>query len=139
MSRIPAKRPFRSSRVTKSVIGRLSALAGWANYDCCPSHSRWFWGLRLYLIATPAGMPVTCAFADPKLDERTVLAAMLDLEPELAAARPGLVLIADKGFKARWFETSLDRRGIDRCAPRCATSHHGPAGGGCLVPPAGSS
>jgi hypothetical protein len=26
-------------------------LAGWADYGYCASHSRWFWGLRLYLIA----------------------------------------------------------------------------------------
>jgi hypothetical protein len=89
-------------------------------------------GLRLYLIATPAGMPVTWALADPKLDERTVLAAMLDLEPELAAARPGLVLIADKGFKARWFETSLDRRGIELLRP--AMRNEPPARRGARLP-----
>jgi hypothetical protein len=106
---------------------KRSAMAGWASYGYCPSHSRWFWGLRLYLIATPAGMPITWALANPKLDERKVLAAMLEAEPELAAARPGLVLIADKGFKARWFETSLARQGSSCCAPRCATSGHGQA------------
>jgi hypothetical protein len=46
-----------------------------------------------------------------------VLAAMIDLEPELAAARPGLVLIAGKGFKARWFEASLGQRGIELLRP----------------------
>jgi hypothetical protein len=65
-------------------------------------------GLRLYLIATPAGMPILWALADPRLDEREVLAAMVDVEPELAAARPGLLLIADKGVKARWFEADLE-------------------------------
>jgi hypothetical protein len=62
-------------------------------------------------------MPVTWALAGPKLDEREVLAAMLDAEPQLAAARPGLLLIADKGFRATWFETSLDRRGIKLLRP----------------------
>ena len=53
-------------------------------------HSRWFWGLRLYLVCTPAGMPILWALADPKIGEREVLAAMLDVEPDLAAgpARP---------------------------------------------------
>jgi len=37
---------------------KRSDLAGWANYGYCASHSRWFWGLRLYLIITPAGMPI---------------------------------------------------------------------------------
>ncbi|MDQ0380931.1 hypothetical protein FB470_004925 [Amycolatopsis thermophila] len=36
-----------------------SNLAGWAGYGYCASHSRFFWGLRLHLICTPAGLPVT--------------------------------------------------------------------------------
>ena len=59
------------------------------DYGYCASHSRWFWGLRLYLICTPAGMPILWALADPKTGEREVLAAMLDVEPQLAASRPG--------------------------------------------------
>ncbi|MFV2180016.1 IS982 family transposase [Actinomadura sp. LOL_016] len=94
-----------------------SDLAGWAGYGYCRSHSRFFWGLRLYLICTPAGMPITWALANPKLDEREVVAAMLDVEPGLAAQRPGLLLIADKGFKARWFEDDLARRGIELLRP----------------------
>ncbi|RFU39267.1 IS982 family transposase [Actinomadura logoneensis] len=94
-----------------------SDLAGWASYGYCRSHSRWFWGLRLYLICTPAGMPISWALANPKLDEREVVAAMLDVEPELATGRPGLLLIADKGFRARWFEDDLAQRGIQLLRP----------------------
>lgn len=100
---------------------KRSQMAGWANYGYCSSHSRFFWGLRLYLVCTPAGMPILWALADPKLDEREVLAAMLDLEPELTATRPGLLLIADKGFRARWFETDLDLRGIQLLRPSMKT------------------
>ena len=32
-----------------------SNLAGWAGYSYCAAHSRFFRGLRLHLIATPAG------------------------------------------------------------------------------------
>ena len=32
-----------------------SDLAGWAGYGYCASHSRFFWGLRLYLVCTPTG------------------------------------------------------------------------------------
>ena len=32
-----------------------SELAGWAAYGWCPSHSRWFWGLRLHLVCTLHG------------------------------------------------------------------------------------
>src|SRR5258706_568046 len=44
---------------------KRSDLAGWAGYGYCASHSRWFWGLRLYLICTPAGMPALWALAAP--------------------------------------------------------------------------
>ena len=74
-------------------------------------------GLRLYLICTPAGMPVLWALADPKLGEREVLAAMLDVEPQLAAARPGLALITDKGFAGRQTEADPAARGITLLRP----------------------
>ena len=41
-----------------------SDLAGWADYGYCSSHSRWFWGLRLHLIAAPSGLPIAYAL-DP--------------------------------------------------------------------------
>ncbi|WP_395111717.1 IS982 family transposase, partial [Actinomadura sp. SCN-SB] len=94
-----------------------SQMAGWASYGYCRSHSRWFWGLRLYLICTPSGMPITWALAGPKLDEREVVAAMIQVEPHLAADRPGLLLIADKGFRARWFEDELARHQITLLRP----------------------
>ena len=65
-------RPTRATR---------SDLAGWAGYGYCASHSRFFWGLRLHLVCTPAGLPITWALADPKLDERQVLMAVLDHDP----------------------------------------------------------
>jgi Transposase DDE domain len=92
-------------------------LAGWANYGKCACHSRWFWGLRLYLIATPAGMPIAWALAGPKIGEREVLTAMLDVEPQLAAARPGLTLITDKGIAGRQTEADLAARGITLLRP----------------------
>ena len=92
-------------------------MAGWANYRYCASHSRWFWGLRLYLICTPAGMPVLWALADPKIGERKVLATMLDVEPGLAASRPGLILITDKGFSGRQTRADLAASGITLLRP----------------------
>ena len=96
---------------------KRSDMAGWANYGYCASHSRWFCGLRLYLVTTPAGMPILCALADPKIGEREVPAAMLDVEPELAAARPGLILITDKNFAGRLTEADLARCGITLLRP----------------------
>ena len=96
---------------------KRSDLAGWAGYGYCASHSRYFWGLRLYLVCTPAGMPILWALANPKLDEREVLAAMLDREPHLAADRPELLIIADKGFASKQFEAWLADRGIQLLRP----------------------
>ncbi len=86
-----------SSRPT----AQRSDLAGWAGYGYCASHSRFFWGLRLHLICTPSGLPITWALASPKVDERQVLTAVLDDDPGLLADRPGLLIIADKTSDGR--------------------------------------
>jgi hypothetical protein len=96
---------------------KRSNLAGWAGYGYCASHHRFFWGLRLYPVCTPAGMPMLWALANPKLDEREVLAAMLDVDAELIAERVGLLLIADKGFASKAFERSLSEVGITLLRP----------------------
>ena len=49
----------------------------------------------------PAGLPIAWALATPKLDERQVLMAVLDHDPSMLADRPGLVIIADKGYVSR--------------------------------------
>jgi hypothetical protein len=96
---------------------KRSEMAGWANYGYCASHSRFYWGLKLYLVCTPAGMPILWALADPKLGEREVLAAMLEIDADLVAARPGLLLITDKGFASTDFERSLAQQGITLLRP----------------------
>jgi hypothetical protein len=96
---------------------KRSDLAGWAGYGYCASHSRFFWGLRLYLVCTPTGMPMLWALANPKLDEREVLTAMLDRESEAVTSRPGLLLIADKGFASKAFEADLTLRGAELLRP----------------------
>ncbi len=70
---------------------KRSGLAGRAQYGWCASHSRWFWGLRLHLVATPSGLPVAFALADAKADEREVCADMIDAA---RIAGPGQTLIA---------------------------------------------
>ncbi len=57
-----------------------SALAGWAEYGYCASHSRFFWGLRLRLrlVCTVHGLPVGWALTRAKTDERATLLAVLD-------------------------------------------------------------
>jgi DDE family transposase len=96
---------------------RRSELAGIAGYGYCPSHSRWFWGLRLHLICTPAGLPISWALADPKLDERQVLMCLLDVDADLLADRPGLLLIADKGYVSADLDDYLHARGAELLRP----------------------
>jgi hypothetical protein len=94
-----------------------SEAAGWAGYGYCASHSRYFWGLRLYLVCTPSGMPLMWALADPKIGEREVLAAMLEVDEQMIAERQGLLLITDKGFASRTFESSLSAQGVTLLRP----------------------
>ena len=75
-------------------------VAGWANYGYRASHSRWFWGLRLSLACTPAGLPVLWALADPKAGERDAI-----------------LLITDKGFASPDLERSLRESGITLLRP----------------------
>ncbi|MGI5291574.1 IS982 family transposase [Nonomuraea polychroma] len=94
-----------------------SNLAGWAGYGYCASHSRFYWGLRLYLVCTPTGMPILWALATPKLDEREVLAAMLEVDADLVAQREDILLISDKGFASKAFEQELAGLGIELLRP----------------------
>jgi hypothetical protein len=96
---------------------KRSALAGWAGYGYCASHSRYFWGLRLHLVCTLHGLPVGFALAGAKADERQVLLDILAADPTLAAARPGQTLIADKHYYGREFEGSLAGLGVRLLRP----------------------
>jgi hypothetical protein len=84
---------------------RRSDLAGHAGYGYCASHSRFFWGFRLYLVTTAEGMPVIWGLAHPGLGEREVVAALLDRDHRLV--RAGQVILGDKGFAGRDFEAFI--------------------------------
>lgn len=92
-----------------------SDLAGWASYGYCASHSRWFWGLRLHLVCTPAGLPVTFALANPKVDEREVARDLFENEPALL--RAGQTILADKGYVSGEFEHFLSEHGVTLLRP----------------------
>lgn len=108
---------------------RRSALAGWAAYGWCASHSRWFWGLRLHLVCTLHGLPVAFALADAKAVDREVLAELLAVEPELVALRPGQVLVADKNYYGREFEAGLAELGVRLVRPARRGEPERPGGG----------
>ena len=96
---------------------KRSDLAGWAGYGYCASHSRFYWGLKLYLACTPSGMPILWALANPKIGEREVLAAMLEVESDIVDEHPNILLICDKGFAGQEFESLLGEFGITMLRP----------------------
>jgi hypothetical protein len=95
--------------MSKETVKR-SDLAGHANYGYCASHSRWYWGLKLYLVCTGDGMPIMWCLADPKIGEREVLAALLDNNHHLI--RSGQVLLADKGFSGKEFKALTESKDL---------------------------
>jgi hypothetical protein len=82
---------------------RRSDLAGWAGYGWDRSHSRWYWGLKLYVLACPDGLPVTWCLANPTTGECEVAEALLDQAARQRILRPGRVILADKGLAGRTF------------------------------------
>ena len=102
--------PIECARSREAV--RRSELAGWAEYGYCASHTRYFWGLRLHLIATLHGLPVGFAISGAKADERQVLLDLLDSDPALVPGHPGQILITDKHYYGRRFEAELADAGL---------------------------
>ncbi|WP_282858311.1 IS982 family transposase [Pseudoclavibacter helvolus] len=87
---------------TSRETAKRSDLVGHAGYGYCASHSRYFWGFRLYLLCAPDGMPIVWGLANPKIGEREVTQALLDHDRHLV--RPGQTIVADKGFAGADFE-----------------------------------
>ncbi len=91
---------------------RRSEFAGLAGYGYCRSHSRYFWGFRLYLLAASDGTPIAFCLAPADAPEREVAREMLERVP-LA----GQVVIADKGFSGAEFEAWMADRGATFLRP----------------------
>ena len=107
--------PVECGRSRETV--KRSDLAGWAQYGYCASHSRYFWGLRLHLVATVGGLPVAFALAGAKADEREVLLSIFQTDPDLVASRPGQILIGDKNSYGQHFESLLAEAGLTLLRP----------------------
>ncbi|MBB2892711.1 IS982 family transposase [Flexivirga oryzae] len=95
---------------------KRSDLAGFAEYGCCASHSRFFWGLRLHLLATVHGLPIGFALTGAKADERHALQGIL-ADPALADLAVGNTVIGDKNYFGADFEDHLTRAGIELLRP----------------------
>jgi len=81
------------------------ALANAADYGYCASHSRFFWGFRLHALFALDGTPRALALTSPKIDEKQVCVQMV----ARCERQPGqmLILIGDKNFRGKDFETEL--------------------------------
>jgi Transposase DDE domain len=90
---------------------KRSALWGHAGYGWDRSHSRWYWGFKLYLLCAPDGMPITWCLATPKLGEREVAQVLLEDAARQQALAAGTIILADKGFAGRAFRQHLRQLG----------------------------
>jgi hypothetical protein len=68
-------------------------------------------------VCTLHGLPVAFALTGAKAVDREVLAELLAVEPELVAARPGQILLADKNYYGREFEGGLGELGVRLLRP----------------------
>lgn len=84
---------------------KRSRLAEIAGYGYCASHSRWYWGVKLYLVTTAHGMPIGWCLASPKLGEREVAIELIGHLDDLGLLPAQCILIGDKGFAGKAFRT----------------------------------
>jgi len=78
------------------------------------SHSRWFWGMRLHLLAAPDGTPRAAILASADEKERDVALRLFE-----RGLHGGELVIADKGYAGKDFEhTALQRFGATVLRPR---------------------
>jgi hypothetical protein len=96
---------------------KRSDLAGHAGYGDDASHHRLYWGLKLYLLAAPDGMPVAWCLANPNHGEREVAQALLDRAARQQVLRQGMVVLADKGLAGRQFEAVVGGLGAILARP----------------------
>lgn len=108
---------------------KRSDLAGHASYGYCASHSRHYWGFKLYLVCAGDGIPIMWCLANPKIGEREVVTALLEHHQHLI--RDGQILLADKGFAGREFQQATEAMGLRLLRPdrRDETYRNGNLGG----------
>ena len=84
---------------------RRSQLADACGYGYSRSHSRWFWGMRLHLLAAPDGTPRAAILAPADQKERDVALRLLPI-----GLHGGEVIIADKGYSGRELASTIQHR-----------------------------
>jgi hypothetical protein len=69
------------------------------------SHSRWFWGMRLHLLAAPDGTPRAAILASADQNERDVALRLFEI-----GLHGGELIVCDKGYAGRDFEAHVAER-----------------------------
>lgn len=92
-------------------------MVGWAGYGYCASHSRFFWGLRLFLSAPRRACRLPGRSRTRRSTRGRCSPRCSTASRTWVADRPGLLVIADKGFAYKEFETDLAFRGIEFFRP----------------------
>jgi Transposase DDE domain len=110
---------------------KRSDLAGHGSYGYCASHSRYFWGFRLYLVCSPDGMPHGFCLAAANEPEREVAAALLDRMRPSGSLHGDEIIIGDKGFAGAEFEQTVSELATQLLRPdrRREQPRHGNLGG----------
>jgi hypothetical protein len=96
---------------------KRSALWPHAGYGYDRSHSRWYWGFKLYLLCAPDGMPISWCLATPKLGEREVAQVLLEDAARQQALAAGTIILADKGLAGAEFEGHVAALGAELVRP----------------------
>src|SRR3954462_2505502 len=84
---------------------RRSELAPACAHHYSRSHSRWFWGMRLHLLAAPDGTPRAAILASADQKQRDVALRLFEI-----GLHGGELIVCDKGYAGRDFETCVAER-----------------------------
>ncbi len=92
------------------------AIGDAAGYGYCPSHSRFFYGMRLHLLASLDGTPRAATLWSPERGERDVAITLL-----ARGLHGGETVIADKGYAGQEFQTAAAQLGATIIRPNRKT------------------
>ena len=95
--------PVECGRSVKTA--RRSALADACAHHYSRSHSRWFWGMRLHLLAAPDGTPRAAILASADQKERDVALRLFEL-----GLHGGELVVCDKGYAGQAFADAARER-----------------------------
>jgi hypothetical protein len=106
-----------------TITAKRSDLFGYAGYGYEPSHSRYYWGVKLMLVVTADGTVTGFGLTNPKLmGEREAVRQLLGAQP---ANRPprGSAVVTDKGLAGAETEVLFAGLGLHLVPPARTDEH----------------